>query len=111
MAGIFQFGKSMASVFTKNQNSKKNNEKNMAFRNGNHFICKCNESPEFNWIKSDSKTHCLRTLRWIRRKYSPLNLEQMLQKKFEDADFTRIDSNTELVVKKDVVRTFSDYKF
>merc|ERR1712166_1392700 len=101
----------MASVFTKNASTKKNDDKDKAYKNGNHFSCKCNESPEFNWIKSDSKTHCLRTLRWVRRKYSPLNLEQMLQKKFEDLEYMNIDSNIELVVKKDVVRTFSDCKF
>jgi hypothetical protein len=72
------------------------------------FLCDCNAVTEFTLIKSTSKTCCLRTMGWLNRKYPPQDLEQRMLEKFAGADILNLPEAISSVIKKDVVRTFTD---
>ena len=73
-----------------------------------NFICECNQSAEFSRLKSESKSCCLRAFGWLKRKYSPFTMQSQLSQKFADVNVLEMDAHTQSVVRKDVVRTFSD---
>ena len=102
--GIWNKATNMMAKWTKSSKAEKGPVRNP----DQLFLCDCNSDPDFNLIKSSSINCCIRTLGWLNRKYSPSSLEEKMLEKFKFADFSKLPDTVSSVIKKDVVRTFTD---
>ena len=107
IGGIFDMARNVKTKLMPSE-SRKDIEEAPKVKRLTHFYCECNEHDEFARLRSDSKSCCLRAFGWLKRKYSPFSMQAQLTKKYEEIIDVEYDEKWRPIVRKDVVRTFSE---